>query len=145
MIAGAALALVLTASQLYWANEAYKVGAPYGLGYTLVGLEGQESSYCRFKVNHWSRGCLGIKRSTARLFDPLVSRSELTTDNARNIRDGLAFLLYCRSETTSMRRMVAAYHYGVPTESKMSDAQIDSDPYVLAIVRRLHEIKVDTR
>lgn len=142
---GAALAVFLSAQQLYWANEAYKAGAPYGLSNTLVALEGQESSYCRFKVNHWSRGCLGIKRSTARLFDPLVSRSELTTDNARNIMDGLAFLLYCRSETTSWRRMVAAYHYGIPAESKMSDSQIDSDAYVLAIVRRLHEIKVDTR
>lgn len=144
MIAGAALAIVLSASQLHWATVAYQLGEPYGLGSTLVALEGQESSYCRFKGTSWSRGCLGFKRATARIFDIGVSRKQLTDDDNRNLRDGLAYLLYCRERTKDWQHMVAAFHYGVPAESKMSDAQIATDGYVLAIVRRLHEIKVDT-
>ena len=142
MILGAALGVILSASQLHWAQEAYNIGAPYDLGYTLVALEGQESSYCEFKVNGWSRGCLGVKRSTARLFDARVTRLALETDNYRNLLVGLAYLLYCRKHTTDWRRMVAAYHYGVPVESQMSDAQIDADGYVKAIQRRLKEIEI---
>lgn len=138
-------ALVLTALQLHWVTVAYQIGAPYDLGSTLVGISGQESSYCRFKVNRWSRGCTGIKRSTARLFDPSVTRLQLTQDNARNLRDGMAYLLYCRHRTKDWQHMVAAYHYGVPVESQMSDSQIDADGYVKAIQRRMKEIKVDTQ
>ncbi len=136
-------ALVLTALQLHWATVAYQIGVPYGEGRTLAALEGQESSYCEFKVNGWSRGCLGVKRSTARLFDARVTRLALETDNYRNLLVGLAYLLYCRKHTKDWRHMVAAYHYGVPVESQMSDAQIDADGYVKAIQRRMKEIRVD--
>lgn len=142
MIASA-LAIVLTASQLHWATIAYQLGEPHGLGYALVALEGQESSYCKFKVNKWSRGCLGIKRSTARLFDSQVTRRQLTDDNARNIRDGLAYLLYCRANTAGWSEMVYCYHYGLPGEIAVkTEWQIVNDGYVKAVKRRMHEIKV---
>lgn len=147
MIASA-LAIVLTASQLHWAGEAYKAGAPYGLGYTLVALEGQESSYCRFKVNGWSRGCLGIKRSTARSLggDSTITRQKLTEDNHRNILVGLTIFRYCAAHTKSWRQALLCYHYGEPAEKLMvaGKAPYDPDGYILAIVRRLHEIKLDT-
>lgn len=145
MILGAALGVILSASQLHWVIAAYQIGEPYGLGLTLSSIEGQESSYCRFRVNSWSRGCLGLKRSTARLFDPGVTRAELETDNPRNIRDGLAFLLYCQHHTRDWRQMVYAYHWGLPKALKASRVEIDADGYVKAIQRRMKEIRIDTR
>lgn len=144
MIASA-LAIVLTASQLHWATVAYQLGEPYGESLTLSAIIGQESSYCQFKRNGWSFGCAGTKRATVRfIFDGHATRARLESDNLYSIKAGLSVLLYCRDHTNSWRRMVACFHWGLPYESKMSDAQIDSDAYVLAIVRRLHEIKLDT-
>lgn len=143
-MSGAAAVLVLTVAQKYWAVRSFQIGEQQNVGYTLSAISYQESSFCKFKVNHYSRGCTGLKRSTARLFDPSVTRLQLTNDNERNIRDGLAFLLYCKARTNSWKRMVAAFHYGVPAESKMSDAQIVSDGYVKAIeekVRALEGVK----
>ena len=140
-MSSAAAVLILSAAQKYWAVRAYQVGEQQNVGYTLSAISYQESSFCKFKINRWSRGCTGIKRSTARLFDPSVTRLQLTEDNERNIRDGLAFLLYCKARTNSWKRMVAAFHYGVPAESKMSDAQIVSDGYVKAISAKLSQLR----
>jgi hypothetical protein len=149
VIPGAALALVLTASQIQWVNVAIRLGEPYGLGYTLAALEGQESSYCKFKRNDWSVGCLGTKRATVRsIFDPAATRARLESDNDYSLRAGLTILLYCRAATNSWRREIACYHWGEPHESKMSDAEIDSDGYVKAVserVRQLQQIPVDTK
>jgi len=138
----AALGLYLSASQVYWAQQAFLIGEPHNVGHTLVALEGQESSYCRFKGTSWSRGCLGIKRSTARLFDPDVTRDALTNDNYRNLHDGLMYLLYCKAHTKNWSHMVACYHWGLPHESKMSDTEIEADVYVNAIRKRMQEVKV---
>ena len=139
-------ALFLTVLQLHWATVAYQIGAPYGEGRTLVALEGQESSYCRFKVNGWSRGCLGIKRSTARREggDPTVTRKQLTEDNNRNLLVGLKILLYCSVRTKSWRQSLLCYHYGEPVEKLMVQGSVPYDPdgYVKAIQRRMKEIRV---
>jgi hypothetical protein len=137
MITALLFSAALSTTQVYWAEEAFKVGNPYGLGLTLSAIIGQESSYCQNKINGWSRGCSQIKRATARIFDPGVTREELTRDNQRNIKDGLAFLLYCRTNTTSWRRSVACFHWGLPHESQMSDTEINSDAYVSAVIARL--------
>lgn len=134
MILGAALGLILTASQMKWAIAAYQVGEPYGLGLTVSALAWQESSFCRYKINSWSRGCLGLKRRTARLFDSTVTRKQLTDDNERNLRDGLSYLEYCKENTAGWSEMVYCYHYGLPAElAVQTEYEIVSDGYVKAI------------
>lgn len=143
---GATLAVFLSAQQLHWATVAYQLGEPYGLASTVSAITGQESSYCKFKRNRWSVGCMGTKRATVRgIFDSAATRERLESDNDYSIKAGIAVLLYCRGNVRTWRRMVACYHWGLPHESTMADAEIDKDVYTLAIVRRLYEIKVDTR
>jgi len=143
------LALYLTAAQATAVSQAFNLGAPYGQGLTLSAVIGQESSYCKFKRNGWSFGCAGTKRATVRkLFDGSASRARLESDNLYSIRAGLAILLYCKDHTNSWRRELACYHWGLPHESQMSDAEIDSDSYVKAVserVRQLQQIPVDTK
>lgn len=147
-MSSAAAVLILSAAQKYWAVRSYQVGEPSGNGYTLSAISWQESSFCRYKVNSWSRGCTGLKRSTARIFDPTVTRAELEADNDRNIRDGLAYLLYCHSHTRDWKQMVYAYHWGLPKALTASRAEIVSDGYVKAIsakVRALERVRVNTQ
>jgi len=144
-VVSVAAVLILSAAQKYWAVRAYQVGETNGLGLTLSAVVYQESSYCQNKVNGWSRGCGGLKRSTARLYDPEVTRAELTEDNSRNLRDSLLYLLDCRKQTDTWRRMVYAYHYGIPAARLASVVEINSDGYVKAIERKvkiLESIKV---
>lgn len=140
----ALLALILTQAQANWAATSYNLGAQYDEGYTFSAIIYQESSYCQNKVNGWSRGCGGIKRATARLYDPQVTRKQLTEDNLRNLHDSLLYLLDCRKQTDSWRRMVYAYHYGIPAARLASVVTINSDGYVKAIsakVRALEGVK----
>lgn len=149
MIPAAVLALTLTASQAHWLQVSYNIGNEQNDGYTLAVLVWQESSFCEWKRNNWSVGCAGTKRSTVRaIFDPAATRLRLESDNDYSIRAGLSILLYCQQNTTTWRRAVSCYHYGLPHESQMSNAQIDSDPYVLAIiakVKQLQSIPLDTQ
>lgn len=135
------LALCLSAAQMHFAILSYTYGAQYDEGFTFSAIIYQESSYCQNKVNGWSRGCGGLKRKTARLFDPEVTRQQLTDDNARNLHDSLLYLLECKRRTDSWRRMVFAYHMGIPMALKASKAQIDSNQYVLAIIYKIHELQ----
>src|SRR5690242_14730814 len=111
---------------MHWAVVSFNLGAQYDEGYTLSAIVYQESSYCQNKINRWSRGCGGIKRSTARLFDPQVTRQQLTDDNERNLHDSLSYLLECKRRTDTWRRMVFAYHWGIPLARVASVVEIDS-------------------
>ena len=141
-------ALCLTAAQMHWAIISYRIGEPYGEGLTVSALVWQESSFCEFKRLRWSVGCLGTKRATVRkLFDPAATRARLESDNGYSIQAGTAILLYCRENVRTWRRMVACYHWGLPHESTMADADIDKDPYTLAIaekVKKLRAIPIST-
>lgn len=116
------------------------MGAKYDEGYTFSAIIYQESSYCQNKVNGWSRGCGGLKRSTARLYDPHVTRAELTSDNQRNLRDSLLYLLDCKRQTDTWKRMVYAYHYGIPAARLASVVTINADGYVRAIEAKVKEL-----
>lgn len=144
MFVWAALGLILTQAQVNAYNMSYTIGSGANEGYTLSAIVWQESSFCQHKVNLWSRGCGGLKRSTARLFDPGVTRKQLTDDNDRNLHDSLAYLLECKRRTDTWRRMVYAYHYGLPLARVAKVVDIDSDGYVQAIsakVRALEGVK----
>jgi hypothetical protein len=89
---------------------------------------------------------MGLHLGTARMFDPHVTRSELIHDNARNIRDGVAYLEYCKRHTRSWAFMVRCYHVGKPKErmiehcflsDKLARSDVEIAPYVLAIKRRM--------
>jgi hypothetical protein len=141
--------LYLTAAQAHWVAVAFNEGNKYGLGYTVAAISGQESSYCQFKRLRYSVGCMGTKRATVRsLYDPAATRERLERDNDYSLKAGTAILLYCRANVRTWRRMVACYHWGLPHESTMADAEIVSDIYVSAVaerVRHLQQIRVDTK
>ncbi len=142
----ALLALILTQAQANWAATSYNLGAQYDEGYTFSAIIYQESSYCQNKVNGWSRGCGGIKRATARLYDPQVTRKQLTEDNLRNLHDSLLYLLDCKRQTDTWRRMVYAYHYGIPAARLASVVTINADGYVRAIeakVKMLEQVRIN--
>ena len=141
------LALCLSAAQMHFAILSYTYGAQYDEGFTFSAIIYQESSYCQNKINGWSRGCGGLKRKTARLFDPDVTRQQLTDDDERNLHDSLLYLLECKRRTDTWRRMVFAYHWGIPVARMASVVTIDSDPYVNAIAakyRVLQSLPLDT-
>src|SRR5690348_12382738 len=159
MITALTLSAVLTVAQVSAINKALRIGEPYGLSYTVAAVEGQESSYCKFKRNRWSVGCMGTKRSTVRLlFDPRATRERLEKDEEYSISAGAAILDYCKRRTPNWRRMVACFHYGLPVESSLTDADIAADAvgkpcpdydkcdgYIFAIIKRyrfLESIKV---
>ena len=142
----ALLALILTQAQANWLSISYNIGSEQNEGYTLSAIVWQESSFCQRKINLWSRGCGGLKRSTARLFDPGVTRKQLTDDNERNLHDSLLYLLECKRRTDTWRRMVFAYHWGIPASLSATERDVDGDKYVLAIsakVRALEGVNID--
>lgn len=137
----------LSSEQVYWANYAFQLGDKYGLGSTLAAMEGQESSYCKFKRLRWSVGCLGTKRATVRaIFDPAATRERLESDNEYSINAGLSILLYCRQRTKNWRESLLCFHYGEFVEQDMVSHKIPYDPdnYIGAIIKRMDEIKEDT-
>jgi hypothetical protein len=132
----------MIAAQLAALLLACHMATPANLCQTADAVELQESSACVqrvSKIDHASAGCMGLHLETARMFDPGVTRYQLIHDNRRNIRDGVAFLVYCKAKTDSWRRMVACYHYGHPAERKMTDEQINQDQYVQNIIWRMKQ------
>lgn len=137
-----AAALILSAAQMKWAILSYQIGEVNGQGFTVAALSWQESSFCDRMRNNYSVGCMGTKRRTVRkLFDAAATRLRLATDEDYSIRAGAAILDYCRIHTKNWRREIACYHFGEPTESQMSDAQIDSDPYVLSVAAKVRALE----
>lgn len=143
----AAAILILSAAQAHWASVAFNLGESHnGNGYLFAAIVYQESSFCKYSGTSWSRGCTGIKRGTARIFDKGVTRKQLTEDKNRNLLDGLSFLLYCREKTESIDAAAYCYHYGLPQTRKATKAEIERDGYVRAIndkIKQLRAIRED--
>lgn len=130
-------------------QQACRVAQKYDLCRTAQAIVLQESSACVqlvSKIDHASAGCMGLHLGTARKFDPGVTRYQLIHDNRRNIRDGVAFLAYCKRHTRSWAFMVRCYNRGMPQERRIeacfvslkparSDAEFS--PYVRAIKARM--------
>ena len=134
----------LSKEQVKWANYAFQIGDKYGLGSTLAAMEGQESSYCKFKRLRWSVGCLGTKRATVRaIYDATATRVRLESENDYSIRAGLAILLYCRQRTSTWRESLLCFHYGEFVEQDMVKGKIPYDPdgYINSIIKRMKEVK----
>jgi hypothetical protein len=130
----------MTVFQLSILLLACHYGGPVNLCQTAQAIALQESSACVqrvSKIDHASAGCMGLHLGTARMFDPHVTRYQLIHDNRRNIRDGVAFLVYCKAKTDSWRRMLVCYHRGEFAEAKMTDEQINQDQYVQTIIWRM--------
>lgn len=139
----------MTAFQLAMLLLACRYGGPVNLCQTAQAVELQESSACVqlvSKIDHASAGCMGLHLGTARKFDPHVTRYQLIHDNRRNIRDGVAFLVYCKRHTRTWAMGVRCFHVGEPQERRIeacfvslklvrSDAEFS--PYVRAIKSRM--------
>jgi hypothetical protein len=124
-------------------------GAPANLCQTAQAIVLQESSACVqlvSKIDHASAGCMGLHLGTARMFDPGVTRYELIHDNRRNIRDGVAYLEYCKQHTRMWAEAVRCFHIGLPQQRrieacfvslKLARSDAEFSPYVRAIKARM--------
>jgi hypothetical protein len=129
----------MISAQLLALALACQTGSP-DLCQTAKAIVLQESSACierTSRIDRLSFGCMGLHLSTARMFDPGVTKRQLIHDDLRNIRDGVAFLRYCMAHTHSWRRGVVCFHVGLPHERTMTDYQINHSPYLAAIIRRM--------
>lgn len=139
----------MTAFQLAMVLLACRYGAPVNLCQTAQAIELQESSACVqrvSKIDHASAGCMGLHLGTAQKFDPTVTRYQLIHDNRRNIRDGVAFLVYCKRHTRTWAMGVRCFHVGMPQERrieacfvnlKLASSDAEFSQYVLKIKERM--------
>jgi hypothetical protein len=149
LVGAEAQASGLHSFQRHELQQACRVAQKYDLCRTTQAIVLQESSACVqrvSKIDHASAGCMGLHLSTARMFDPHVTRYELIHDNRRNIRDGVAFLVYCKRHTRTWAMGVRCFHVGLPQERrieacfvslKLARSDAEFSPYVVKIKERM--------
>ena len=130
----------LTKSPVHWLNVAYDEGAIYGYPKTIQAIILAESSACEQTLGDdgYSYGCGQLALNTAALVEgrPIHAR-DLQWDHYRNIHDASLYFALCLASLHSWRRAIAGYNHGIPKAALMTDAQINADPYLKAIIARL--------
>lgn len=148
MIAGAALGLILAASQVRALNVAYEEGSPYGLGRYLQAVVLVESSACLHKSgdDHKSHGCGQLKVATAqKICRCRISARALESEDGTNLRISAAYLAECFRRFRDPARALLAYNAGIPSASKASARQVRQSRYVKRVemfVKQLQKIPV---
>jgi len=149
VISGAALGLILTASQLHWLNVAYDEGQKYGLPHYTQAIILVESSACIHKTGDDGRsfGCGQLQVSTARKVCKCnISMERLIRSNGANIRVTAQFLNECFTSFWPDRaRAIYCYNAGIPQAHKASDYQVKHSKYVAKVLwwlKRVQEVKV---
>lgn len=152
MITVAALALVLTAYQVNALNIAYNEGQKYGIPTYTQAIILTESSACLHKRGDDGKswGCGQLQVETARTICKCkITANALFKESDSNIRISAQFLSECfNSFWPDTRRSLYCYQRGIPKAARASDSQVKHSKYVARVlywVRRLREIKVDTR
>lgn len=156
MFAGAALAVFLSAHQLAALNIAYNEGQKYGIPIYTQAIILTESSACLHKRGDDGKswGCGQLQVATARTVCRCNFNSRiLEKENGTNIRISAAFLSECFNKFYSeqyqdLYRAILCYNIGFPAAAKATNSQVKHSKYVARVlywVRRLHEIRLDTR
>lgn len=150
MIAGAALALVLTAHQLAALNIAYNEGQKYGIPIYTQAIILTESSACvhRRGDDNKSLGCGQVQLSTARkTCHCTINPRVLEKDNRRNIKITAHFISDCFIRFWPDRdRALLCYNVGPFKAETFTPSKVKHSKYVARVlywVRRLHEIRTD--
>lgn len=145
MIPGAALALVLSASQIHWLNVAYDEGSYYGLQRYTQAIILVESSACLHKRGDDGRsfGCGQLQVATARLVCKCtVSANQLRSDSELNIRISTAYLNECFIRFWPDRgRAILCYNIGIPNATKASASQVSKSRYVKRVLSYLKALQ----